>query len=150
MKNRFAYRKLPKNKDLRSLSKKLRQAGNLPEVIFWQNFKNKEHLGFDLHRQYIIGNYIVDFFIPDLGLVFEIDGQSHDIKGILDQERDKYLTALGLQVIHFTVKQILYQINEIKLIVLDIIKQRELELLTDIESAPHSVMLCLPPRSSEE
>ena len=47
----------------------------------------------------IIGNYIVDFFIPELGLVFEIDGSSHDDKLEYDAERDNFMQSLNLEVI---------------------------------------------------
>lgn len=73
----------------------------MSEVLFWQVFKNNEQLGFDIDRQVIIGNYVVDFFISELGLVVEIDGQSHDLKGEYDQNREKYLRNLSLEVIHY-------------------------------------------------
>jgi|SRR6185437_9785808 len=120
----FNYRKLPRNISLTNKARELRKAGNLAEVIFWQTFKNKAHLGFDIDRQYIIGNYIVDFFITELGLAFEIDGQSHDSKGNYDEARELFLKGLGLEIIHFTDKQIRYQIADVKLIVVDCIKNR--------------------------
>jgi len=76
----FDFYKLPKNKALTSKARELRTAGNLSEVIFWQTFKNKKQLGWDIDRQVIIGNYIVDFFVAELGLVFENYGYSHDLK----------------------------------------------------------------------
>jgi len=98
----FTYWCLPKNLKLKSYAAKLRKAGVLSEVIFWQVFNNKKLLKYDIDRQVVIGNYIVDFFIPELGLVFEIDGQSHDFKGQYDEIRDIYLKNLDLEVIHFT------------------------------------------------
>lgn len=59
-------------------------------------------MGYDVDRQTIIGNYIVDFFIAELGLVIEIDGSSHEIKGIYDQDREKYLLSLNLEILHYT------------------------------------------------
>ena len=79
--------------------KDLRKAGNLSEVIFWQTFKDKQKLGFDIDRQVIIGNYIVDFFIPELGLVFEIDGSSHDDRVEYDAERDSFVARVGFRKI---------------------------------------------------
>ena len=97
----FNFSQLPKNKILTERARELRKAGNLSEVIFWNTFKNKEVLGWDIDRQIIIGNYIVDFFIPELGLVFEIDGYSHDLKPEYDEKRENYLISLGLEIIHF-------------------------------------------------
>jgi very-short-patch-repair endonuclease len=127
--NLFDYTKLPKNYNLKTKARELRKAGNLAEVIFWQTFKDKENLGFDIDRQYIIGNYIVDFFIAELGLVFEIDGQSHDTKGDYDAEREQYLSELNLKIIHFSDRQIRYQINEVKLIVMNCIENRCIEFI---------------------
>ncbi len=78
----------------------MRKAGNLAEIIFWNHVKNKQFLGLDFDRQKIIGHYIVDFYCPELGLVIEIDGNSHDLKQEYDYTRDEYMTSLGLTVIH--------------------------------------------------
>ena len=127
--SKFDYRKLPRNSELKNKARELRKAGNLAEVVFWQSFKDKSQLGFDIDRQYIIGNYIVDFFIAELGLVFEIDGQSHDNKGDYDENRELYLKNLGLEIVHFTDRQIRYQLMEVKQIVLDCVKNRICELI---------------------
>ena len=59
----FPYWTLPKNKNLNAKAKELRQSGVLSEVIFWQKFNIKSNLsGFDIDRQVIIDNFIVDFF----------------------------------------------------------------------------------------
>lgn len=127
--NKFDYRNLPRNDSLKNKARELRRAGNLVEVIFWQNFKKKQEIGFDIDRQYIIGNYIVDFFIAELGLVFEIDGQSHEGKGNYDEARESFLKNLGLEIIHFTDKQIRYEINDVKQSVLDCVHNRMKQLM---------------------
>jgi very-short-patch-repair endonuclease len=101
-KSLFPFWNLPKNKKLKEKARKLRKTSTLAEVIFWKSFKNKVLLGFDIDRQVIIGNYIVDFFIAELDLVVEIDGLSHETKGEYDQNREKYLLSLGLEVLHYT------------------------------------------------
>ena len=95
------YKSLPYNPKLKNLAKQLRKAGNLSEVIFWNAVKKGQLLNLDFERQKIIGNYIVDFYCPELDLVVEIDGESHDYKGSHDLEREKYLNSLGLDIIHF-------------------------------------------------
>jgi very-short-patch-repair endonuclease len=96
------YTELPYNPKLKAKAQKLRKAGVLSEVLFWNCVKNKKLLGLDFERQKIIGNYIVDFYCPELSFVIEIDGQSHDFKGEYDMIRESYLTSLGLEVIHYT------------------------------------------------
>ncbi len=95
------YLKLPYNSKLKDRARELRKAGNLSEVLLWNELKQKKILGYDFTRQQIIGNYIVDFHCPKLNLVIEIDGESHNYKGEYDVERDKFLQSLGLTVLHF-------------------------------------------------
>jgi very-short-patch-repair endonuclease len=98
---------LPYNPKLKERAKALRYAENLPEVLFWMQVNKKRFHGLDFDRQRVIGNYIVDFYIKQLGLVIEIDGKSHDFDGDYDEQREKYLTSLGLKVYRITVSDIL-------------------------------------------
>jgi very-short-patch-repair endonuclease len=66
----------------------------------WNKLKNGQLLGLDFDRQKVIGNYIVDFYSPSVGMVIEIDGESHNIKGEYDEQRDRFLRDLGLVVLH--------------------------------------------------
>jgi very-short-patch-repair endonuclease len=89
---------LPKNKNLISYSKGNRHAGILTEVLFWQQVHKGKFYGINFNRQKVIGNYIVDFYIPSLSLVVEIDGWSHIYKEEYDFERENYLKTFGLKV----------------------------------------------------
>lgn len=94
------WHELPFNPKLKQRAKELRKAGNLSEVLFWNQVKNKQFLNLDFDRQKIIGNYIVDFYCKNLGIVVEIDGQSHNEKQEYDQERDNFLKSLDLKIFH--------------------------------------------------
>lgn len=94
------WHELPFNPKLKQRAKELRKAGNLSEVLFWNQVKNKQFLNLDFDRQKIIGNYIVDFYCKDLGAVVEIDGESHNEKQGYDKERDNYLESFGLKIFH--------------------------------------------------
>lgn len=107
------YFNLPYNPNLKQRARALRQAGNLPEVLFWNQVKNKQFKGFDFDRQKIIGNYIVDFYCTNRQVVIEIDGSSHDDKVEYDAVRDKYLESLGLTVIHIPVNDIMFRLGEV-------------------------------------
>ena len=85
---------------MKQKAKDLRKAGNLSEILLWIRLKNGQLDGLDFDRQKIIGDYIVDFFCPELNTVIEIDGYSHDLKVEYDEKREKFLTGLGLNVIH--------------------------------------------------
>jgi very-short-patch-repair endonuclease len=94
------YKSLPYNPALKDKAKALRRAGNLSEVLLWNQLKNKQFLGLDFDRQKIIGNYIVDFFCAEKATVIEVDGSSHDHKVDYDFQRDAYLKELNLTIIH--------------------------------------------------
>lgn len=101
------WNELPYNPKLKERARKLRKAGNLAEVIFWKSVKSKQFLGLDFDRQKVIGNYIVDFYCKNLGVIVEIDGSSHDDKVEYDQRRDEYLRGLNLKVIHIPVVDVM-------------------------------------------
>jgi len=103
--------RLPYQPRLKERAKALRQAGNLPEVLFWMQVTKKQFHKIDFDRQRIIGNYIVDFYIKQLGLVIEIDGSSHDDKQTYDKRREAYLTSLGLKIYRITVDDVMKQMD---------------------------------------
>ncbi|MCE5346033.1 MAG: type I restriction endonuclease subunit R [Bacteroidales bacterium] len=107
------YFELPYNPKLKERACALRQAGNLPEVLFWNQVKNKQFRGYDFDRQKIIGNYIVDFYCCNCQVVIEVDGSSHDEKQEYDAERDTYLESLGLKLIHIPVMDVLQRMNAV-------------------------------------
>jgi len=104
---------LPYNPKLKERAKALRKSGNLSETLLWQQLKNKQLNGLDFDRQKIIGNYIVDFFCPNCGVVIEIDGISHDEKIEYDKERDAFLTGLRLTVIHVFDSDVKQNLNSV-------------------------------------
>ena len=99
--------KLPFNKNLVERARKLRKAGSLPEALLWKEIKSKQINGLNFDRQKVIGNYIVDFFCHELGVVIEIDDKTHDMKVEYDEKREKYLRGLGLEIIHISAKDVL-------------------------------------------
>jgi len=90
---------LPYNPNLKQHAKEMRKAGNLSEVLLWQQIKSGQLYGLDFDRQKIIGNYIVDFYCSQKSIVIEIDGESHNEKFEYDIKRKEYLRSLGLEII---------------------------------------------------
>ena len=81
--------------------------GFLHEALLWNQLKSKKFNGLDFDRQKIIGNYIVDFYCAEKGVVIEVDGSSHNNKQNEDAKRDAYLRNLGFVVIRLLVKDVL-------------------------------------------
>ncbi len=101
------YKSLPYNPALQDKAKSLRKAGLLHEVLLWNELKAAKLNGLDFDRQKIIGNFIVDFFCAEKGVIIEVDGCSHDEKQIEDAKRDKYFESLELEVIRILAKDVL-------------------------------------------
>ena len=102
---------LPYNPNLKKRARKLRQAENLSEVLFWMQVTKGKFHNIDFDRQRVIGNYIVDFYVKRLGLVIEIDGSSHDNKIEYDKIREGYLLGLGLKVYRISVSDIMSKMS---------------------------------------
>lgn len=98
---------IPQNKKLKEYARELRKSGSFPEALLWNEIKNKKLNGLDFDRQKVIGNYIVDFFCPQIGFVIEIDDKTHDMKVKYDEQREKYLRSLGLYIMHIPASDVL-------------------------------------------
>ena len=89
------------------------------EKHLWYDFLKR--LPVRAHRQYNIGNYIVDFYIPKKQLVIEIDGIQHLTKENKekDLERDRFLEGEGLKVLRISNESIRSNFTDVCQIILD-------------------------------
>jgi len=113
MRDRENFQTLSYNASLQARAKELRKAGNLSEVLMWQQLHKRKFKGFDFDRQKIIGNYIVDFFCTNCRVVIEVDGSSHDGRIEYDHEREAFLMGLGLTMIHIPAEDVLKRLNDV-------------------------------------
>ena len=69
----------------------------------WSLISNKQFYKFKFLRQYVIGQYIVDFICRETKIIIEIDGGQHnfDKNANYDELRTNYLMSLGYKVIRF-------------------------------------------------
>lgn len=104
---------LPYNINLKSRARALRKKGNYPEVAFWLQVKKGGFHNIDFDRQRIIGNYIVDFYVKTLGLIVEIDGESHNDKEEYDKKREDYLESFGLKIFKATNLRVLHDLDNV-------------------------------------
>ena len=85
--------------------------------------KEERHLWYDylkslpvmVHRQKVIGPYIVDFYIADANLVIELDGSQHyeEHGKQADCQRDACLKGLGLTVLRYSNADINQKFKEV-------------------------------------
>ena len=93
---------------LMNYARENRKHATVAESVLWEHLRNST-LGTKALRQYIIGDYIVDFLLPYYNLVIEVDGGYHCEKAQQenDQMRSEALNSMGLYVIRFTNEQVL-------------------------------------------
>ncbi len=86
------------NTHLTENAKALRRNMTKQERHLWYDFLKT--LPLTIHRQKVLGNYIVDFYCAEAKLVIELDGSQHfmDSGREYDRERDDYLSSLDLTV----------------------------------------------------
>ena len=91
------------NPKLKALAAHLRSQGTKSEIILWNQLKGSQVNGFRFIRQKPIGDYIVEFYCKEVGLVIELDGLSHQYNEVmdLDERNQSYLESIGLKVIRF-------------------------------------------------
>ena len=91
-----------KNPKLTPNARTLRKAMTKEERHLWYDFLKP--LPVMVHRQKVIGSYIVDFYIAEAKLVIELDGSQHyENQGLAaDAARDHYLRSVGLTVLRYS------------------------------------------------
>lgn len=93
---------IPKNAKSKQLARNLRKNSTKEENHLWYDFLKTYPVQF--HRQYVIENYIVDFFSPKACVVIELDGSQHYEKTAIayDKERTRLLETYGFTVLRYT------------------------------------------------
>ena len=94
--------KSAKNLTLGSNAKALRRNMTKEERHLWYDFLRT--LSVMVHRQKVIGTYIVDFYIASTKLIIELDGSQHyEESGMQkDAERDGWLHDAGYTVLRYS------------------------------------------------
>ena len=94
------------NEKLINNSRELRKNMTPEEKHLWYDFL--KDLNITVHRQKVIFDYIVDFYIPSCKIVIEIDGSQHyeEENRKNDIERDFKLRSEGIKVLRYTNLQI--------------------------------------------
>jgi len=89
-------------KVLTERSQKLRRNMTDDERHLWYCFLKR--LPVSVRRQYVIGRYIVDFYIPSAKLVIELDGSEHyeNSSKEYDANRDSIIAEKGITVIRYS------------------------------------------------
>ena len=76
------------------------------EKVLWALLRAGQ-LGYKFRRQHPMGPFVLDFFCFEAGLVVEVDGPYHLARRARDRQRDRWLRAEGLTVVHLTNQEVL-------------------------------------------
>lgn len=100
---------------LKLRARRLRTAATDAERLLWQRLRRTQLHGVQFYRQRPLGDYIVDFFAPRVGLVVEVDGGGHFEPECMhrDAVRTSALDAMGLTVLRYDNLQVLQQTDAV-------------------------------------
>ncbi|TNE68976.1 MAG: DUF559 domain-containing protein [Bacteroidetes bacterium] len=104
------------NAGLRDRARYLRNNSTKAEIYLWNDvLRNRWLKGFQFYRQRPVLHYIVDFVCPELMLVIEVDGVTHDFNPvqILDTRKQRDLEAVGFTVLRYSDWEVLERRDEI-------------------------------------
>jgi len=104
------YKYSAKNK---ANSQKLRKNATPQENKLWYQFLRQYRPHF--HRQFRIGDYILDFYCHQAKLAIELDGGQHvnEADKAYDANRTKYLNKLGIKVMRIPNNKVDRQFNQV-------------------------------------
>jgi very-short-patch-repair endonuclease len=83
-------------------------------------------MGLKFRRQHTVGPYTVDFYCPAARLAIELDGGQHDEAGQRerDEARDQWLAMQGVQVIRFSDRAALLEMDAVEEAIWHAVKAR--------------------------
>ena len=100
---------------LKDFAKANRKNPTDAEISLWQHLRNRNIDGFKFRRQHPVAGFIPDFVCLEAKLIVEVDGHYHsaDEQHRYDELRTKWLNEYNYQLLRFTNKEALNQINEV-------------------------------------
>ena len=102
------------NPKLKEFARELRtETVSRAEKYIWKHVLSRNKQGVKFKRQRPISNFIVDFFAQEIGLIIEIDGNSHINKGDYDRMRQDKLESLGYTIIRFTEGDVINNLGDV-------------------------------------
>jgi very-short-patch-repair endonuclease len=83
----------------------LRERETFTEKIAWNLLRRHGVMGLKFKRQFVVGNFILDFYCPQYKLAIEIDGSIHEHRKEYDAARQAILEREGLHFIRITAEE---------------------------------------------
>jgi len=119
----------PSNKSLKDRAREMAKNMTKAEQQVWFNILESNQTGFKWIKQKVIDNYIVDFYCHTLGLVIEIDGDTHTERKEYDDMRTQLLNNFGLEVIRYSNTEVYQNLEGVGNSLNQIISLRQTDLI---------------------
>lgn len=99
----------------REKRKNLRKEQTEVEKILWQKLRAKRFFNLKFFRQYGIGEYIADFYCPEMKIVIELDGSQHYTEEgkEYDKAREGFMEACGIKTFRFSNRDIVDNLDSV-------------------------------------
>ena len=119
--------KMERNKKLTKTSQSLRKKLTKEEALLWYKFLCR--YPFRFRRQYVIGNYIADFYCHKARLVVELDGSQHyeESNQLKETERTQYLQSQNLRILRYSNLDVLRKFQSVCEEIDFVVKERTAE-----------------------
>lgn len=105
-------------------SRSLRRNQTDAEKKLWSVLRNRSLCGLKFRRQFSVGKYILDFYCPEFKIGVEADGGQHydECGRKYDEMRTEELSKLGIEIIRFSDRDILKNIEGVYEIIMNKIR----------------------------
>jgi len=107
------------NKNLQPFANQNRKQMTKAEACLWKYALRAKQIGYTFNRQRPVLNYIADFMCKELKLIIEVDGYSHLIEDVIENDivRQHRLENAGFKVIRFKDEEVLKDIKRVREII---------------------------------
>jgi very-short-patch-repair endonuclease len=107
------------NKNLQPFANKNRKQMTKAESCLWKYALRAKQMGYTFNRQRPVLNYIADFMCKELKLIIEVDGYSHLLEDVIENDivRQQKLENAGFKVIRFNGEEVLKDIKRVREII---------------------------------
>jgi len=107
------------NKNLQPFAGKNRKQMTKAETCLWRYALRAKQMGYTFNRQRPVLNYIADFMCKELKLIIEVDGYTHLLKDVIENDliRQQKLENSGFKVIRFKDEEVLKEMTRVREII---------------------------------
>ena len=104
-------------------ARSLRETPTDAESLLWYHLRDRRLANFKFRRQRPIGPYFADFACLEAKLIVELDGGQHVEAAGYDENRTRFIEALGYRVHRFWNNEVLAQTDAVRERILQVLQE---------------------------